>query len=113
MEAAATAYILYNILGRELRRSSRCASPRVIMEGEAIPDIAEAALMVCSNGCFLCPHVADVLLQIARLHRCSLLPILSDDSFRFPDEDFFSELTLQAPVQGLDIRLYAKVIRVA
>lgn len=112
MEAAATAYILYNILGKELRRSSRCASPRVIMEGEAIPDIAEAALMVCSNGCFLCPHVADVLLQIARLHRCSLLPILSDDSFRFPDEDFFSELVLQAPVQGLDIRLYAKVIRV-
>ena len=83
------------------------------MEGEAIPDKAEAALMVCSNGCFLCPHVADVLLQVASLHRCSLLPILSDDSFRFPDEDFFKELALQAPVQGLDVRLYAKIIRVA
>ena len=98
MEAAATAYILYNILGKELRSSYRCASPRVMMEGEAIPDKAEAALMVCSNGCFLCPHVADVLLQVASLHRCSLLPILSDDSFRFPDEDFFRELALQAPV---------------
>ena len=89
MEAAATAYILYNILGTELRRSSRCASPRVIMEGEAIPDIAEAALMVCSNGCFLCPHVADVLFKLPGCIGAASCP-----SYRMTPSDFQMKISL-------------------
>eukprot|EP00438_Fugacium_kawagutii_P010679 Skav207424 [mRNA] locus=scaffold646:285466:286026:- [translate_table: standard] len=113
MESAATAYILYNILIKELQASSRCASPRVMLEGEHIPHTAEAALMVLSSGCFQSAHVADLLLLVARLPTCSLLPILSDDSFRFPDETFFAQLQLNSPVKGLDIHFYSKIIRVA
>ena len=67
MEAAATAQILFHLLLRLLRRGTRCSVPRVLLEGDSVPEDAEAALMICSTGCFRSSSVAEMLLE-AKLH---------------------------------------------
>lgn len=72
MEAAATAHILFNMLLKLLRLSSRCSVPRVLLEGDNVPDDAEAALMICSTGCFRSSCVAELLLEATKKpYRCA------------------------------------------
>jgi hypothetical protein len=74
-----------------LFQDSATLIPHVVQTTEEMPRSVQKLLVTCSNGCFASPFVAKSLLRAAEIG-VGVLPVISEESFRFPTKSFFEEL---------------------
>jgi hypothetical protein len=100
-EATATALIIEKLVLRFLLNELSKAPPVLPPDAEVHPD-TQRIIYVCSAGCFTNPACMSQIFQAAEL-TVTILPIISEDSFRFPTPVFFDELAKEATpiLQGL------------
>merc|ERR1712083_895385 len=56
-----------------------------------LPRTVQQVLALCTNGAFRKSHLITALVHAAKL-RCQYVPILAEESFRFPTNEWFQEL---------------------
>jgi hypothetical protein len=90
-ESLATAFIIQKLLLLKMLHASANSFPRVLLRDETLHKHADKAVLVCSNGCFVHRLVVSALLQ-GSTQQLKVLPVICEDSFRFPSKQFFTAL---------------------
>jgi hypothetical protein len=94
-EAVCAAYILKALLTPLCLHDPKM-QPTIILSGEDVPSTTKTLIVVCSTGCFEQKDMISSLLSAAELTvRC--LPIVQEDSFRFPCDNYVAVLQQMAP----------------
>lgn len=112
IEAVAAAFILQALLRPLLLNRLMLAD--VLKEDMEVPQDTRAALMVCSDLCFLSGQVQSWLLQASRIPTCYMIPIIADDNFLVPSPSFFTELVATSSTSSLnqaDLFAYMQVVK--
>jgi len=89
-EASSTAYVLEKLLLPHMHHQSDLM-PRVLPETEDLPSTVSHVILICSRGCFRNANVVRMLLQASNLGAC-VIPVVSEEAFRFPTEPFFADM---------------------
>mmetsp|Transcript_42413 Transcript_42413/g.70110 ORF Transcript_42413/g.70110 Transcript_42413/m.70110 type:complete len:189 (-) Transcript_42413:8-574(-) len=79
-----------------------------------VPQDTRAALIVCSDLCFLSGQVQSWLLQASRVPTCYMIPIIADDNFLVPSPSFFTELVGTSSTSSLnqaELFAYMQVVK--
>ncbi|CAE8656775.1 unnamed protein product [Polarella glacialis] len=94
-EAACTALILENML-HPMGMTDAKRMPKVLGADESVPAELKQVVVVCSSGCFLSPVMMRALIMAAEC-KATVLPVISEDSFRFPTEELYEQICSEAP----------------
>lgn len=86
-EAISTAFTLEKLLLKFCGGDAE-KTPRVLSAADDVPVGATKVLIVCSNGCFANAILIKQILQASQ-NGSYMLPIVSEDAFRFPTEEFW------------------------
>ena len=93
-QAVCTALVVKELLKGHFPLLSRVSY--LLGPEEHLPENTATVLVVCSNGCFHCPRFVGQLMQAQALS-VNLLPIIAEESFRFPSEQWYQELSRLSP----------------
>mmetsp|Transcript_63773 Transcript_63773/g.137212 ORF Transcript_63773/g.137212 Transcript_63773/m.137212 type:complete len:1495 (+) Transcript_63773:66-4550(+) len=94
-EVLATAYIIERLLLKELQ-TDLSKVPHVQRPDQRLRSEVKRAIIFCSNGCFVNRSNLDHLFQAAEMELI-VLPIIVEESFRFPTASMF--MTLERDVE--------------
>jgi len=100
-EATSTAYTLEKLL-LPLCGGDPEKAPRVLSASDEVPLGAKKVLIVCSNECFKTAPLVRQILQASE-NECYMLPIVAEDAFRFPTQDFWDEVRKDFPTLMADV----------
>jgi len=90
MEAVATALVLQLMVSPLLVSLGGMVPYIMAADEEAMPTV-QILVMICSQGCFANPDITKVLVSSAA-RRLKVLPVIAEDGFRFPTQDFYDEV---------------------
>eukprot|EP00404_Azadinium_spinosum_P037723 CAMPEP_0180643154 /NCGR_PEP_ID=MMETSP1037_2-20121125/47632_1 /TAXON_ID=632150 /ORGANISM="Azadinium spinosum, Strain 3D9" /LENGTH=173 /DNA_ID=CAMNT_0022666581 /DNA_START=44 /DNA_END=562 /DNA_ORIENTATION=- len=98
-EVVSTAFVIEKLVGAVLLNQLE-KQPVVLTPGEELNKSVERIVFICSNGCFLNPSLLGNLFASAE-KELKVLPIIAEDSFRFPSPAFFARLEdeVRAPLK--------------
>merc|ERR1719183_1763723 len=88
-EAVASALVLRILLVKALS-SNPDDIPYIHPEGAELMPTVKLILITCTQGAFQQPQFLRAIIKAAQLE-AKYLPILADESFRFPDQQFVNE----------------------
>jgi hypothetical protein len=114
-EAASTAYVLEKLLIPYMHHNAELMPP-VLGDKETLAASTTHVILICSRGCFNNPNLVRALLTANEL-KCAIIPVVSEEAFRFPTEPFFDSLRADGPSimkaagSDDDIELLCDIIR--
>ncbi|CAE8711814.1 unnamed protein product [Polarella glacialis] len=102
MEAVATALVL-QLMVSPLLISSGGMVPYIMTANEEAMPTVQIIVVICSQGCFGNQDIASVLVSSAA-RSLTVLPIIAEDSFRFPTKDFYDEVLATAGTTSMSAK---------
>jgi len=94
-EAASAAHMLEKVL-LPLRGNGAEKAPRVLSASDEVPLGAKKVLVACSNECFKNAPLIRQILQASE-NECHMIPVVAEDAFRFPTQDFWDVMKKDFP----------------
>merc|ERR1712187_777153 len=107
-EAMSTGFIIRSGLAL-LTSGDPLSIPEVLQHSQKVPMSTKVAIVVCTENVFLKKFTQTSILECAVL-KVGAVPILSDDKFRFPDEEFNVQVSAAAAEFGINAEVVQNVI---
>lgn len=94
-EAASAACVLKKLLGPLVPIQRPWKVPQILEDEQQLPDSARQVVLVCTNGVFRRVHVLASLVKAWELG-ATVLPVVSESSYRFPTRAFYDDLRAES-----------------